>query len=181
MSPTIDFPTPAEHSEFNNNYIKLTKGGGDIVAMLTAQLDEIPALLGSLTDQQGLFRPAAGEWSIKEVLGHIIDTERIFFYRALCITRGETQPLPGFDQDQYTPAGNFDSFSLQELIDEFVLTRRAHLTTIRHISSETSQRTGTASNHIISVRALIHMLAGHVIHHVNSLKTVYLPKLQEPT
>lgn len=177
MSPNIDFPTAAEHSTFNATYIELTRGGGDIVEMLTRQPEEIRQMLGSLTESQALFRPGPAEWSIKEVLGHMIDTERIFFYRALCISRGESQPLPGFDQDEYVQGTHFDEYSLPELLQEFTLTRQSNLITIRHISAEASQRTGTASNHVISVRALIHMLAGHVRHHLKSLETVYLPGL----
>lgn len=177
MSPTIDFPTPEEYSTYNATYINLTRDSGDIIAMLNRQPEEIRQLLGTLTDAQALFRPAPAEWSIKEVLGHIIDTERIFFYRALCISRGESQPLPGFDQDEYVQGTHFDEYSLQELIQEFELARQSNLITIRHISPEASQRTGTASNHTISVRSLIHMLAGHVRWHVESLQTVYLPAL----
>jgi hypothetical protein len=177
MSTVIDFPTPEEYSTFNATYIEYTRNGGDIVEMLTRQMDEIQALLGKLSDEQAMFRPAPGEWSIKEVIGHITDTERIFFYRALCISRGETQALPGFDQDQYVQGTHFDDYSLNELIREFVQTRQANLITIRHISPEASLRTGTASNHVVSVRALVHMLAGHVIHHIKSLQTVYLPAL----
>lgn len=177
MSPTIDFPTDEEYSTFNATYIQLTHGGGDIVEMLTRQPEEIQQMLGALTEAQALFRPGPAEWSIKEVLGHIIDTERIFFYRALCISRGESQPLPGFDQDQYVQGTHFDEYSLAELIQEFVLTRQSNLITIRHLSAEASRSMGTASNHAISVRALIHMLAGHVRHHQASLKMVYLPAL----
>ena len=176
MPSTIGFPGPEEYSTFNVTYIELTRGS-DIIAMLTRQIDEIKNTLGPLSETQTLFRPAPAEWSIKEVLGHINDTERIFFYRALCISRGETQPLPGFDQDQYVQGANFDAYSLQELVREFVLIRQAHLISIQHISGEASLRTGTASNHSISVRALIHMLAGHVSHHLKSLQTVYLPAL----
>ncbi|MGC1378786.1 MAG: DinB family protein [Anaerolineales bacterium] len=176
MSPTIDFPSPEEYSTFNASYIEQTRGS-DIIAMLTRQIDEIQNTLGSLSETQALFRPAPAEWSIKEVLGHINDTERIFFYRALCISRGETQALPGFDQDQYVQGINFDAYSLQELIREFVLIRQANLIYIQHITGEASLRIGTASNHAISVRALIHMLAGHVSHHLKSLQTVYLPAL----
>lgn len=176
MSPTIEFPSPEEYSTFNATYIDLTRGS-DLIEMLTRQPEEIQQMLGSLTEAQALFRPAPAEWSIKEVLGHMIDTERIFFYRALCISRGETQSLPGFDQDQYVQGTTFDSYSLQELIEEFVLTRQAHLITIRHLSAEASLRTGTASNHTISVRSLVHMLAGHVQYHLTSLQTVYLPAL----
>lgn len=176
MTSPIKFPTPEEYAPFYDGYIQRAKQG-NVIETLNRQIDEIRDLLGKLSDEQGLFRPAAGEWSIKEVLGHICDSERIFFYRALCISRGETQPLPGFDQDQYVKETNFDAYTLDELINEFAQIRQANLISIRHLSSEASLRRGTASGKVISVRALVHIMAGHVYHHVESLQTVYLPAL----
>ncbi len=176
MSPTIDFPTPEEYAAFQDDYVQRVRDG-DIFAILARQPGEIREIVGKLSDQQALFRPAPEEWSIKEVIGHISDTERILYYRALCISRGETQSLPGFDQDQYTPAGNFDAYSLDELINEFALTRQANLISLKHLSTEASLRRGVAFGNVISVRALIHIMAGHVYHHVASLQTVYLPAL----
>ena len=176
MPPTINFPNPEEYAPYYDGYIQRTRGG-DIIEILTRQLDEIQSTLGSLTEAQALFRPAPAEWSIKEVLGHINDSERIFFYRALCLSRGETKALPGFDQDQYVQGTHFDDYSLSELIQEFLLTRQANLITLKHISSEASLLIGIASNHTISVRAQVHILAGHVYHHLESLQTVYLPAL----
>lgn len=176
MSHTIDFPTPEEYAPFYDGYVQRAKGG-NIIETLTRQMDEISQVLESLTEAQALFRPAPAEWSIKEVLGHINDGERIFFCRALCISRGEAQSLPGFDQDQYVQNASFDSYSLAELIQEFLLTRQANLVTIKHLSNEASLRTGKASGKVISVRALVHIMAGHVYHHLESLQTVYLPAI----
>lgn len=173
---TIAFPTPEEYNAYYAGYVQRSSGG-EIVETLTRQIDEIQQALGTLTEAQALFRPAPSEWSIKEVLGHIIDTERIFFYRALCVSRGEIQALPGFDQDQYVQGTSFDAYSLQELIQEFTLTRQSNLITIRHISAEASLRMGTVSGNPASARALIHIMAGHVYHHLESLKSVYLPAL----
>lgn len=176
MSPTIDFPTPEEYNPYYAGYIQRASGG-EIITTLTRQMEEIQQTLEPLTEDQALFRPAPGEWSIKEVLGHIIDTERVFFYRALCVSRGETQALPGFDQDQYVQGTSFDTYTLQELLQEFVLTRQSNLISIRHISAEASLRMGTVSGNPASARALIHIMAGHVYHHLESLKNDYLPAL----
>ena len=176
MSPTIDFPTPEEYNPYYAGYIQRASGG-EIVETLTRQIDEIQQTFGTLTEAQSLFRPAPAEWSIREVLGHIIDTERVFFYRALCVSRGETQALPGFDQDQYVQGTSFDTYSLQELLQEFALTRQSNLITIRHITAEASLRMGTVSGNPTSARALVHIMAGHVYHHLESLKNDYLPKL----
>jgi len=176
MSPTINFPTPEEYAPFQDDYIQRVLEG-DIFEILARQPGELQAIVGKLSDQQALFRSAPKEWSIKEVLGHISDTERILYYRALCISRGETQPLPGFDQDQYVQGTHFDAYSLDELINEFALTRQANLISLKHFSTEAGLRRGIAFGNVISVRALIHIMAGHVYHHVASLQTVYLPRL----
>jgi hypothetical protein len=176
MPATIDFPTSDEYGSFYDGYVQRARGG-EIVETLTRQMDEIRSTLGALSEAQAMFRPGPAEWSIKEVLGHINDSERIFFYRTLCVSRNEQQPLPGFDQDEYVQAANFDEFSLAELIEEFILLRQANLISIRHLTSEMSLRRGTASGHPITTRALVHILAGHVYHHLESLQTVYLPAL----
>lgn len=176
MSATIDFPSPDEYAPYYDGYVQRAKGG-DIVETLARQMDELRSALGPLTEAQASFRPAPAEWSIKEVLGHINDSERIFFYRMLCVSRGESQPLPGFDQDQYVQAANFDAYSLTELLEEFMLMRQSNLITIRHLTSETGQRWGKVSGNPMSARALVHILVGHVYHHLESLKTVYLPAL----
>ncbi len=176
MSSIIDFPAPEEYADFYDGYIQRTKGA-NILETLARQIGEIQAALGKLSEQEALFRPAPQEWSIKEVLGHICDAERIFFYRALCVSRGETQSLPGFDQDQYVLGTSFDAYSLQELIDEFTLVRQANLISLKHLSSEASLRCGTSNGNVISARALIHIMAGHVYHHLESLQNVYLPAL----
>lgn len=174
MSSTIEFPTPEEYNPYFDGYVQRASGG-DIVETLTRQMDEIQQLLGTLSEAQALFRPAPAEWSIKEVLGHINDAERIFFYRTLCISRGESQSLPGFDQDQYVQATHFDSYSLADLIQEFTLTRQANLITIKQLTSETSQRRGLVNNNVTSARALVHIMAGHVRWHIESLQRDYLP------
>lgn len=176
MSQVIEPPNTDEYAPFQEEYVRRARDG-DILEILARQVGEIEDTLGKVSEQQSHFRPAPNEWSIKEVLGHICDSERIFFYRVLCISRGETQLLPGFDQDQYVRETSFDAYHLDELINEFTLIRQSNLISLKHLSGEISLRRGTANGNVISARALIYIMAGHVYHHLESIRTVYLPAL----
>jgi len=176
MAPTFEFPEPEEYASFYDGYIQRAKGG-NVLETLARQIDEIQEAFGKISEEQALFRPAPEEWSIKQVLGHINDTERIFFYRALCISRGEIQSLPGFDQDEYVRGTDFNACRLGGLIHEFTLVRQANLIALRHISTEAGLRRGLVNDHPASARALVHIMAGHVYHHLESLEAVYLPAL----
>ncbi len=147
-------------------------------AGLSEQIDELHAALDSLTDLQARFKPGPEEWSIKEVIGHLNDGERVFSYRLLRISRGDVTPLPGFEQEDYVRAAGFDHSPLQALISEFEYLRRANVVAIRYMTSEAIERCGTASGATVSGRAIIHMLVGHVDHHMASLHEKYLPVAQ---
>ena len=170
---TIPRPQADEYAPFYAGYVQRVPDGADVLAVLSQQPDELRALLSAVTDEQANARPAPGEWSIKEVLGHICDTERVFAYRAVRIARSDGTPLPGFDQDTFVKATDFNARSLSDLLDEFELQRRANLLDLRALTAAETDRRGTASNNPISVRALLHIMAGHVFHHVESLKTDY--------
>ena len=174
----LSLPTSDEYAEFYAGYVKRAKARGDVLATLPKQIEEIRALLGNLTDEQALFRDAPKEWSIKEVMGHLNDVERVFSYRLLRISRNDATPLPGFEQDDYVRAAGFDSHLLQDLIQEFEHLRRANILAIRNMSDDSSLRLGTASGYPVSARALIHMLVGHVDHHMESLNEKYIPGIQ---
>lgn len=174
MPPILQRPADDEYAPWAGDYVRRV-GDGDILDILTGQPDELAGVLGGLSDQQALFRFGPNEWSIKEVVGHLGDFERIIFYRALCISRNERAPLPGFDQDDYVRATSFDERSLAELLDEFRLVRQANLLTIKRFSGAVGLRRGTASGSEFTVRALVYMLAGHVYHHLEALQTHYLP------
>lgn len=176
MSEIIQHPDIDEYNPFYAGYIQRA-GESGILDTLARQPDELEQALGGLSEQQALFRPKPGEWSIKEVIGHLLDAERIFFYRALCISRGEKAPLPGFEQDDYVRESVFDKHSLQDLLQEFRLLRQANLLSLQHLSAAASRRQGSAAGNAISVRALVFIMAGHVYHHLESLRTVYLPAL----
>jgi hypothetical protein len=149
-----------------------------VLAALPKQIDEIKSALGNLMDDQALFRDAPKEWSIKEVLGHLNDVERVFSYRLLRVSRNDPTPLPGFEQDDYVREAGFDQWALQDLIQEFEHLRRANIIAIQNMSGESALRIGSASGHPVSARALIHMLVGHVDHHMASLHEKYLPALE---
>lgn len=169
----IPYPQPDEYFEYYGNYIHRVLPGSDLLALMGQQPDELQALLRHISDEQANVRPAPDEWSIKEVVGHINDTERIFAYRALRFARADATPLPGFEQDDYVRGTDFNARSLADLVEEFALQRRANLLCFRPLKAEEAARRGTASGRPFSVRALLYCMAGHVIHHVESLKRDY--------
>ena len=168
-------PTPDEYADFYAGYVERASARDDVLAALPKQIEEIKSALGKLTDEQALFRDAPKEWSIKEVIGHLNDVERVFSYRLLRISRNDATPLPGFEQDDYVREAGFDHYPLDDLISEFELLRRANIIAISNMKEEAVDRRGTASGYPISARALIYMLVGHVDHHMASLHEKYLP------
>ena len=172
---TLTTPTPDEYAEFYAGYIQRATARGNVLAALPKQIDEIKAALGDLTDEQALFRDAPGEWSIKEVMGHLNDVERVFSYRLLRISRNDPTALPGFEQGDYVREAGFDTYPIKDLIQEFDHMRRANILAINNMGDDSSLRIGTASGYPVSARALIHMLVGHVDHHMASLHEKYLP------
>ncbi len=178
MTLQLTAPTSDEYAEFYAGYVQRAQAKGDVLAALSNQIDEIKSAWGTLTDEQALFRDAPNEWSIKEVMGHLNDVERVFSYRLLRVSRNDPTPLPGFEQNDYVRATEFDAMPLGDLIQEFEYLRRANVLAIQNMSNEASLRCGTASGHPVSARALIYMLVGHVDHHLASLHEKYLPGLQ---
>lgn len=169
----IPRPKADEYKGFFANYIQRVPENVDIVAVLASQPDELRSLLQSVGDEQANARPAPDEWSIKEIMGHVNDTERIFAYRAVRIARGDATPLPGFEQNDYVRATDFNRRSLTDLLDEFEFQRRANVICYKSWSDDECARMGTASSNPISARALIYVTAGHVMHHIHSMKTDY--------
>ena len=145
----------------------------DPVAVLAAQIDVTAALLRGLSDADALKRYAPGKWSVKEIVGHLADTERIMAYRALRVARGDETPLPGFDENAYVPPAKFDSRPLAELISDFRTVRTATLALFKSFDADAWRRRGTASGKLISVRALGYMIPGHERHHVEILRDRY--------
>ena len=175
MTLTLTIPTADEYASFYADYVQRASKLDDINAAFSKQIDELHAALDALTESQACFKPGPEEWSVKEVIGHLNDVERVFAYRLLRISRNDPTPLPGFEQNDYVREAGFDNYALSELVNQFEHLRRANIIAIQHMSTETMDRRGTASGYSISARALIYMLVGHVEHHMASLHEKYLP------
>jgi hypothetical protein len=168
-------PTSDEYAPFYSDYVQRAVQRDDVYTALSEQIHELRTALDTLSDPQACFKPGPAEWSIKEVIGHINDVERVFSYRLLRISRGDATPLPGFEQDDFVRAAGFDRYSLSDLVSEFEFLRRANLIAIAHMTEAAFDARGKASGYSISARALIYMLIGHVDHHMASLYEKYLP------
>jgi hypothetical protein len=169
-------PEPGEYASFYEKYIAMVPSG-NILATLEAQLREWQSLLGELTDTQAEFCYEPAKWSIKETVGHVADTERVFAYRVLRIARGDQTPLSGFEQDDYVKEGNFSARKLPDLLDEFSAARKSTLTLLGSLSDQAWTRRGNANQNEVTVRALGFIIAGHERHHRVILEQRYLPAL----
>jgi DinB family protein len=169
-------PEPGEYASFYETYVSKVQGG-DVLSQLESQRLQTAQLFAASSERDGNFRYAPSKWTIKEVVGHLSDTERVFSYRALRIARGDQTPLPGFEQDDYVKNGNFAEQSLADLVLEFGLVRASTLALLRSFSAEAWARRGTASNNPITVRALAFIIAGHELHHREILKERYFPAI----
>lgn len=137
-------------------------------------MDQSLSLFRGISEEKSLHRYAPGKWSVKEVLGHVIDAERIFTYRALRFARNDHTPLAGFDQDPYIAAANFDARPWSDFVEEFEHVRRSTVLFFRGLTPEQALRCGVASEASVSVRALGYIIAGHELHHVKILRDRYL-------
>ena len=169
-------PEPGEYAPFYETYVSKVQGG-DVLSQLESQRLQTAQLFAASTERDGNFRYAPDKWTIKEVVGHLSDTERIFTYRALRIARGDQTPLPSFEQNDYVKNGNFAEQSLADLVAEFGLIRAATLALFRSFNAEAWARRGTASNNPVTVRALAFITAGHELHHREILKERYFPAI----
>lgn len=165
-------PEAGEFDPYYARYIDRVPDG-DIVSLLENQIRSTAAVLRAVPADRATYRYAEGKWSIAEVVGHLIDLERIFGYRALRFARADTTPIEGFDQDAYVPAGEFDRRTLADLVGDFEAVRRSTLTLIRGFPPGAWTRIGTANQNPISVRALIYIIAGHERDHLGTLKARY--------
>lgn len=172
---SIPLPPAEEYAPFYADYIQRASARGDITAALALQPDEMKSALGGLSDSQARFKPGPQEWSIKEVVSHLIDGERVFSYRLLRVSRKDKTPLPGFEQNDYVRESGADEIPLADLLDEFDFLRRANTLAIKNMSASALTEVGTASGNPVSARALVYMLVGHVEHHMASLNEKYLP------
>ena len=165
-------PRDDEYAESYRDYVGLVPED-DILTVLAAQSDELRTLLARVPPERETFRYGPGKWSIREVMGHIGDGERVFGYRAFCISRGDQASLPGFDENDYVDASGYDRRPLGGLLEVFESLRAANLAELRAIDADAWNRVGLANDTPVSVRALAFMLAGHVRHHMTILTNLY--------
>ena len=166
-------PESTEYASYYGKYVMLVPDG-DLTATLSRQLDATLALLSSLPEQRADFSYAPGKWTIKEVVGHLMDGERVFAYRALCIGRDDKTPLPGFEQDDYVASANFNERTLSSLLEEFTAVRQATVQLFKNFSEKEWQRRGTANGQEITPLSLGYIVAGHELHHMDVVRTRYL-------
>lgn len=169
----MKFPEETEYAEFYAHYISLVQNA-DVVSKLQTQLDDLTATFADITDEKGRYAYETGKWTIKELLGHLTDGERVFAYRAFRFSRADETPLPGFDQDPYIENANYNSIEIADLLAEFSLLRQSNILFFKNLDAQMWDKTGIASDNPITVRALAFIMVGHVEHHVKILKEKYL-------
>jgi DinB superfamily len=169
-------PVPDEYAAYYQKYVALVPGT-DIVPILEAQRLQMIQLFAARSERDGNFRYAPDKWTVKEVLGHVTDSERIFAYRALRIARADQTPLSGFEQDDYVRTGGFVERSLADLAEEFGHVRNATVALFRPLGDGAWARRGTANKNVVSVRALAFIIAGHELHHRAILTERYFPAI----
>ena len=166
-------PEETEYAPHYQSYVERVSES-DIMAVLRGELDDLDVLLGRVPAEKETYAYAEGKWTVREIIGHLIDGERVFGYRALCIARGEKQNLPGFDQNDYMLTAPYSHIELEDLLSELRLVRLSNIAMFRSLDEEAWNRAGTANGNEITVRALAFIMAGHVRHHMNVLKERYL-------
>ena len=165
-------PTPGEFAASFERYVGLITEP-DVVNVMARQVKELMDLLSHLTDEQAGYRYEPNKWTVREVVGHLVDSERVFGYRAMCFARGEKAPLPAFDENEYAANSGADAIPLDELLDEFTDLRESNIAMFRHLPAEAWQRVGTSNSKPLSVRAVAYIIPGHVRHHMGVLKERY--------
>lgn len=166
-------PAKTDYADYYQKYIDLIEGD-DIIKILSSLNKEASDIFNSFPQSKGDFAYAEGKWTVKEVVGHMMDTDRIFAYRALAIARGEKQPLPSYDQDEYVKNGKFYLRVLADLTYEYRLLRESNILLFKGFDQSVYSNRGIAANNEVTVLALMWMIAGHQKHHLNILREKYL-------
>ena len=169
-------PGSDEYASCYEKYVSLITSD-DIIGVLEAQRVQMAQLLAARSEREGNFRYAPGKWSVKEIIGHVCDAERIFSYRLLRIARGDETPLAGFEQDGYVAAGGFAERTLADVAAEFAAVRAATMALVQSLPPEAWKRSGTASDNPVTARALAYIIAGHELHHRKILDEKYFPAI----
>jgi hypothetical protein len=178
----VTFPQvpPEEAAPFYGPYLSMFPDGR-VGTHLQAQTTELEDLCAGLSESDAMYRYAEGKWTIKEVLGHLLDTERVFAYRLLRISRGDVTELPGFDETTYAPEGQFNVRNIGDLVSEFKLQRASTVALVKGIPPRAWPRVGTANGFRTSARAVVYIIVGHTAHHFGLLRDRYrLPRHDYP-
>ena len=165
-------PNKNDYAPYYEGYISLVEGN-DIFKILVSQSIKTQEVLNSFPKAMGDFTYQPGKWTVKQVIGHLIDAERVMAYRTMCIARDEKQSLPGFDQDDYVKAGNFNKRDLFDLVYDFRLLRESNMLLAKGLDKEVFSKRGVANNNEVTVLALFYIIAGHEKHHMNILVDHY--------
>lgn len=165
-------PSTDEYDDYYDRYIRLVSDS-QLASAMTDQLDSFTTFLHAIPEDKREYAYAVGKWTVKEVLGHLIDTERVFMHRALCIARSDPGALPGFDQNAWCPEGKFNDRSWKDLVGEWTDVRRASISLWKGLPEEAETRTGTASGKPFTARSLAYVPTGHVAYHKHLLETDY--------
>lgn len=176
MPITINKPTIDEYPDYYQEYMKLLPDG-DILYLLEKQASDLRYMFKDISEERAEEAYAEGKWTMKELLQHLIDSERIFGYRALCFSRGEEASLPGWDEGKYVYNSLANIRSLESLLDEYELTRRSNMAMFRSFTFEMMNNYGVANGREMSLRGLIYVIAAHELHHMNILQTRYLKQI----
>src|ERR1044072_8253530 len=161
-------PVETEYAPYYQSYVDQVSET-DIMAVLRRELDDLDVLLGRVPADKETYAYGDGKWTIREIVGHLIDGERVFGYRALCIARGEKQNLPGFDQNDYMLTAPYKHIELEDLLSEMRLVRLSNIAMFRSLDEEAWNRAGIANNNEVTVRALAFIMGGYLRHHMNVL------------
>lgn len=172
----IERPAAHEYDPYYAGYIDRVEGK-QLLEVMRRQQSRVLDLLTGLSEEQASHRYAPDKWSIKQVIGHLMDTERVFVYRALSIARGEKQSLPGFEQDEYVASGGFDVRTVESLRDEYQAVRSATIAFFASLDDASWLDTGTANEVNVSVRAIGYIIPGHEAHHLSIIEKRYLSGL----
>jgi hypothetical protein len=168
-------PSIEEYFPYHEQYIGLV-GEGDVTALLAEQLASTTELLSDIPEAQADYRYAEGKWTLKEVIGHISDNERVMAYRLLRAARGDRTPLAGYDQDEFMSGASFQSWSLAQIIEDYISVRKSTLALLRGLTDEAWLRIGVSNGGDVSVRAIAYIIAGHELHHLKIIHEKYLAK-----
>ena len=172
-------PNAGEYLPYYDKYIALVPDG-DLIEMLARNADDTLAAVRAQPPEIATHAYAEGKWTVKEVLGHICDAERIFAYRLLRIARADTTPLAGFDENQYVPAGEFGDRTLESLLEEFVAVRAATIALVAGLPEAGWARSGIGNNSPVSARAIAYIILGHELHHREILMSRYFLQQTKP-